>query len=111
MNNLLKTLLIASLALTSYSAFAGNSNNTMDSQEGLTQDDQSMESKVIDANSDGMISKDEYMSYHEKSYGKMKQTNGNVSIKDMQKQMSKGTTKGNKLQPSNTKDAPPVTTR
>ncbi len=142
MNNLLKTLLIASFTLGSYSAFAGNnSTNTEDSQEGLVQDESgvteqstgtntrkstsnskksmaknhqtrhSMDYKMMDANSDGMISKGEYMTYHEQSYGKMKHTNDNVSIKDMEDYMNLGTTKGNKLQPSNTKDAPPVTTR
>lgn len=142
MNNLLKTLLIASLSFGSYSAYAGNSTNTEDSQEGLTQDESgvseqstgtkskkstsqnkksmtnnnhhtrhSMDYKMMDANNDGMISKDEYISYHNQSYGKMKQTNGNVTIQDMEDHMNKGTTKGNKLQPSNTKDAPPVSAK
>lgn len=140
MNNLFKTLLIASFTLGSYSAFAGNnSTNTEDSQEGLVQNEtgvteqasdtntrkstsqskknmtntnrqtrHSMDYKMMDSNGDGMISKDEYLNYHGQAYGKMKQTNGNVTIKDMEDQINVGTTKGNKIQPSNTKDAPPV---
>lgn len=143
MNDLLKTLLIASLTLGSYSAIAGNSTNTQDAQEGLVQDESGISeqssgtnarkststnrnksmnkkhrytkhtnhSKMMDTNSDGMVSKDEYMTFHEQSYGNMKHTNDNVSIKDMDDYKYIGTTKGNKLQPSNTKDAPPVTTR
>ena len=38
----------------------------------------------------------------------MKKTNGSVSIIEMDAQMNIGTTKGNKLQPSDTKNAPPV---
>ena len=142
MKNIFMPLLIASFTLGSYSALAGNSTNTEDSQEGLVQNESgvteqsseinkrkstsqikksmaknnrqtrnSMDYKMMDANSDGMISKDEYMTYHEQSYGKMKHTNDNVSIKDMDDYMNIGTTKGNKLQPSNTKDAPPVVSK
>lgn len=66
-----------------------------------------MDYKMMDTNGDGMISKEEYMSHHEMAYGKMKQTNGGVSMKDMNAQMNLGTTKGNKIQPSNTKDVAP----
>ena len=137
MNKLLCTLMAMALGLSSYSAFAGNnSTNTQDAQEGLVQDESATTStgnagtgskksgksmkhksgksadktdyKMIDANSDGMISREEYMNHHEMAYGKMKQTNGSVSMKDMNAQMNVGTTKGNKLQPSNTKDVAPV---
>ena len=67
-----------------------------------------MSSKMMDTNSDGMVSKEEFMTHHEQMYSKMKQTNGGVSIKDMDAEMNIGTTKGNKLQPSDTKNAPPV---
>lgn len=63
--------------------------------------------KMMDANSDGMISKDEYLMHHDQAYGKMKQTNGSVSLKDMNAQMNVGTTKGNKIQPNSAKDVPP----
>ena len=135
MNKLMHTLLIASFSFGSYSAFAGNATNTQDAQEGLAQDESltteqatstkknntskksmthknrkgsnSADYKMMDSNSDGMISKEEYMMHHETAYGKMKQTNGSVSLKDMNAQMNVGTTKGNKIQPSSLKDAPP----
>ena len=44
-----------------------------------------MDMKAMDVNSDGMVSKDEFMSYHEGMYEKMKKgQNGMVSIKDME---------------------------
>ena len=67
-----------------------------------------MDHKMMDTNSDGMISREEYMNHHEMAYSKMKQTNGGVSMKEMNAQMNLGTTKGNKIQPSNTKDVAPV---
>ena len=89
--------------------------STSQSKKSMTKNNrqsrQSMDYKMMDSDSDGMISKDEYMTYHEQSYGKMKHTNDNVSIKDMEDYKYIGTTKGNKLQPSNTKDAPPVVSR
>lgn len=130
MNHLIKTVLIASLTLGVCSAFADDKTNTKDSMEGLSQDKTMeepaagnmkkmnhnrmshkgrMSSKMMDTNGDGMISKDEFMAHQEEMYSNMKQTNGNVSIKDMDAQMYIGTTKGNKLQPSDTKNAPPVT--
>ncbi len=44
--------------------------------------------KMMDTNSDGMISKDEYMNYYEQKYGNMKQTDGMVNMKDMRSGMS-----------------------
>ena len=44
-----------------------------------------MNLKMMDTNGDGMISKDEFMKYHEAMYDKMKKdANGMVSLKDMQ---------------------------
>ena len=44
-----------------------------------------MDMKAMDMNGDGMISKDEFMKYHEAMYDKMKKgSNGMVSMKDMQ---------------------------
>ena len=128
MNTLIKTLMITSLVFGAYSAFADDMGNTKDSMDGLTQDKSMdhptgnkskmnqyrmshkdrMSSKMMDTNGDGMISKEEYMAHHEEMYSKMKQSNGGVSIKDMDAKMSIGTTKGNKLQPSDTKNAPPA---
>lgn len=46
--------------------------------------DQMMESnKKMDTNSDGMISKDEYMTHQEMTYGSMKQSDGGVNLDDM----------------------------
>lgn len=46
--------------------------------------DQMMESnKKMDTNSDGMISKDEYMAHQEMTFGSMKQGDGGVSLSDM----------------------------
>ena len=47
-----------------------------------------MHSKMaaMDANNDGMISKDEYMNYHQNQWDKMsKNKDGMVSMKDMEK--------------------------
>ena len=111
MNQFISTIFIASLAFSAYSAIADDKSNTEHAKDGLTQDQEHghMSSKMMDTNGDGMISKQEFMTHHEQMYGKMKQTNGNVSIADMDAQMNVGTTKGNKLQPSSTKDAPPAT--
>ena len=44
-----------------------------------------MNLKMMDTNGDGMVSKDEFMKYHEAMYDKMKKdVNGMVSLKDME---------------------------
>lgn len=44
-----------------------------------------MDMKMLDANSDGMISKDEFMKHHEMMYEKMKKNkSGMVDMKDME---------------------------
>ena len=128
MNQFISTIFVASVSFAAYSAFADDKSNTKDSADGLTQDQtmkqpagnttakdhqymqhkNNMSSKMMDTNGDGMISKEEFMTHHEQMYSKMKQINGGVSIKDMDAEMHIGTTKGNKLQPSDTKNAPPV---
>ena len=110
MNQFISSIFIASLVFTAYSALADDKSNTEHAMDGLTQDQEHghMSSKMMDTNGDGMISKQEFMTHHEQMYSKMKQTNGSVSIKDMDAEMNIGTTKGNKLQPSDTKNAPPV---
>lgn len=43
-----------------------------------------MDMKMLDANGDGAISKDEFMKHHEMMYDKMKKNkNGTVDLKDM----------------------------
>ena len=110
MNQFIGTIFIASLVFSAYSAFADDKSNTEHAMDGLTQDQEHghISSKMMDTNGDGMASKQEFMTHHEQMYSKMKQTNGSVSIKDMDAQMNIGTTKGNKLQPSDTKNAPPA---
>lgn len=107
MNQFINTIFISAIAFATYSAIAKDKTNTKDAMDGLTQD-QRPSSKMMDTNADGMVSKDEFMAHHEMKYSKMKQTNGGVSIKDMDTEMYIGTTKGNKIQPSDTKNAPPV---
>lgn len=47
-----------------------------------------MDMKMMDPNNDGMISKEEFMKHHESMYDKMKKdSNGMVSVKDMQAMM------------------------
>ena len=47
-----------------------------------------MDMKMMDTNNDTMISKEEFMKHHESMYEKMKKdSNGMVSIKDMQMMM------------------------
>lgn len=122
MNNHIKTMLIGSLFYSANFALAADQ-NVIENAKIVVAADQTMErsmgsstktgrknmahkglfdSKVMDTDSDGMISKEEYTTHHEQAYGKMKQTNGSVSIKDMNAVMNHGTTKANKLQPSDT---------
>lgn len=54
------------------------------SKKSSSSSDQMMESnKKMDTNGDGMISKEEYMAHQEMTYSKMKQSNGGVSMSDM----------------------------
>lgn len=122
MNNYIKSILIGTLFYSANFALAANQ-TVIENAKIVVAADQTMErsmgastktgrknmshkglfdSKVMDTNSDGMISKEEYTTHHEKAYGKMKQTDGSVSIKDMNAAMNHGTTKANKLQPSET---------
>lgn len=40
--------------------------------------------KAMDTNGDSLISKDEYMAYHEQQYAKMKQSDDGVTYRDME---------------------------
>ena len=64
----------------------------------LAMDDMKMDMKAMDTNGDGMISKKEFMKYHEAMYNKMKKgSNGMVSMKDMDMMhMQDGTMKDGK---------------
>lgn len=50
--------------------------------------------KKMDTNSDGMISKQEYLAHQEKHFGTMKQTNGGVSLEDMHSGMTESAGSG-----------------
>lgn len=135
MNNIVKSLLATALCFYAYSASAATTTENSDDASALGTSDtpqiqqqnkttdtprpmrnnmkksrmhkSNAEIKMMDTNSDGMISKDEYMTYNEGRYGRMKQTDGMVNAKDMEAEMYKGTTRGNKLQPSDTKNTAP----
>lgn len=47
-------------------------------------------SKMMDTNGDGVISKDEYMAYHQQAYSNMKQTEGGVSVASMNSAIKNG---------------------
>jgi hypothetical protein len=50
--------------------------------------DMGMHMKMMDVNGDGMISKEEFMKFHESMFDKMKKdSNGMVSMKDMRMMM------------------------
>jgi hypothetical protein len=71
MNKLMCSVLATALSISAYSAIAATS---------LT----NRVSKMMDTNGDGMVSKEEYMAYHEQAFSNMKQTNGGVSNKDIE---------------------------
>lgn len=50
--------------------------------------------QMMDTNNDGMVSKDEYMSHHEKMYDDMKPGEGGVSYKNSMNNKPIGTTTG-----------------
>ncbi len=50
--------------------------------------------KKMDTNSDGMISKQEYLAHQEMLFGTMKQTDGSVSVDDMHSGMTESATTG-----------------
>ncbi|HEY0841862.1 hypothetical protein [Methylotenera sp.] len=52
------------------------------------------EMKAMDTDSNGLVSKDEYILYHEKMYDKMKQKNGGISYKNSMNNKPIGTTSG-----------------
>ena len=60
--------------------------------------DDMMDMKVMDTNGDGMISKQEFMKFHEDMWAKMKKNKaGMVDVKDMQAMMSGGMMKNGSM--------------
>ncbi len=99
MNKLISTGLTAVLCATAFASFAQNTpKETAMPPMGTAQKDgmgmgmgmgtgmkmgMGMDAKAMDSNSDGMISKDEFMKHHEAMFDKMKKgNNGMVSLKD-----------------------------
>jgi hypothetical protein len=65
-----------------------------------------MEMKAMDTNHDGMISKKEFMNFHEEMWAKMKKNkSGMVDIKDME-QMHNGMMKDGTIKDGMMKDGP-----
>jgi hypothetical protein len=75
MNKLICNVFLAALFLSAFSATADTSTKV---------------SKIMDENNDGMVTKVEYMAYHDRAYDKMKQSNGGVSNKDIEAGVTKG---------------------
>ena len=74
MNKLLLALVASACVSISLSAFAADD----------MKHSKDMMMKMMDANSDGMISKDEFMKHHEKMYESMKKNKeGMIDMKDM----------------------------
>ena len=87
----MKKVIYLSLAATLFISLAGCAQDGM-MKQGSMNDGMAMKEgkgmKMMDTNSDGMISKDEFMKHHEMMYDKMKKSsNGMVSVKDMQMMM------------------------
>jgi hypothetical protein len=77
MNKLICNVFAATLFLSAFAATAATSSS-------------SKVSKIMDENNDGMVTKVEYMAYHDRAYDKMKQSNGGVSNKDIEAGVTKG---------------------
>lgn len=77
MNKIICNLFAAAIFLSAFSASAATSMSNK-------------VSKTMDKNNDGMVTKVEYMAYHDRAYGKMKQSNGGVSIKDIDSGVKNG---------------------
>jgi uncharacterized protein YceK len=88
----MKNLISISLAALLAASLSGCAQDSMMMRQGSMQGGASMkggmEMKMMDANNDAMISKEEFMKHHEAMYDKMKKgSNGMVSGKDMQMMM------------------------
>ena len=93
MNKLISISLAAMLCGAGYSASAQDTTKKPDAmkesmpmKDGMgMKDGMHMDMKAMDTNHDGMISKAEFMKYHESMFARMKKgSNGMVSMKDME---------------------------
>ena len=79
---------VAALLFAGISGCAQDGMMKQDSMKGRIAMKDGMGMQMMDVNSDGMISKEEFMKHHESMYDKMKKdSNGMVSMKDMQLMM------------------------
>ena len=88
MNKLVSSSLAVLLCGAGFAATAQQDNATKEAgvqKHGLgMQEISPMDRKAMDSNGDGMISRKEYMRYHDSAYGKMKKgSNGMVSVQEM----------------------------
>ena len=88
----MKNLISLGLAALLAASLSGCAQDSMMMRQGSMQGGASMKGgmdmKMMDANNDAMISKEEFMKHHEAMYDKMKKgSNGMISVKDMQMMM------------------------
>lgn len=82
MKKITSALLAAGLAMSSVSIMAMDNNKNMNMK---MMDMKMMDPKMMDKDGDGMISKTEFMEAHEMMFDRMKNSDGMISVKDMQK--------------------------
>ena len=88
----MKNLISLGLAALLAASLSGCAQDSMMMRQGSMQGGASMKGgmdmKMMDANNDAMISKEEFMKHHDAMYDKMKKgSNGMISVKDMQMMM------------------------
>lgn len=81
MKKITSALLAAGLAISSVSVMAMDDSKSMDMK---SMDMKMMDPKMMDKDGDGMISRAEFMNAHEMMFDRMKNSQGMVSVKDMQ---------------------------
>lgn len=74
---------ITTIALAVGLALSSVSSMAMDETKNMKSDMKMMDMKMMDKDSDGMISKTEFMNAHEMMFDHMKNSEGMVSVKDM----------------------------
>ena len=87
MKKITSALLAAGLAISSVSVMAmdDSKNMKMKSMDMKMMDAKMMDAKMMDKDGDGMISKAEFMGAHEMIFDRMKNSQGMIDVKDMQK--------------------------
>jgi len=80
MKKITSVLLAVGLAMSSVSVMAMDKN-----MKAMEMNLRTMDPKMMDKDGDGMISKSEFMEAHEMMFDRMKNSDGMISVKDMQK--------------------------